>query len=179
LNSAGHPGQARAFFDQALDPARKITEDSYAVDALHMLAVVAPPGSGLDINLQALQFAEGSGDESARSWQGSLNNNTGWSYHEMGDDEATLKILKQDETRQRSKRRTAESCSAAWTMTRTLRSLARVEHGPVSQLALKDGCETAGESDGYICKELRECLLTRKREDNARPYFGKAFQTAA
>ena len=43
LNSSGKPEQARPFFEHALDSAKQISEDFFAVDAIHMLAIVALP----------------------------------------------------------------------------------------------------------------------------------------
>jgi tetratricopeptide (TPR) repeat protein len=42
-NSSGKPQVARPLFQQALKMAEHLNEDFYAVDALHMLAIVAPP----------------------------------------------------------------------------------------------------------------------------------------
>lgn len=57
----------RRNFDEAhqiLDEVQKeLKEDFYAVDAIHMLAIVADPASALDLNLRAIQLAESSPDE--------------------------------------------------------------------------------------------------------------------
>jgi tetratricopeptide (TPR) repeat protein len=104
FNSSGHPEEARPFFEQALDLAQQISEDFYAVDAIHMLAIVSAPASSLDLNLRAIQIAESSGQEKARNWLGSLYNNTGWSYHEMGEYTSALEMFEKAEAFQRSKR---------------------------------------------------------------------------
>src|SRR5262245_54795184 len=41
FNSSGHLEEARPFFEQALHVAKELSEDFYAVDAIHMLAIVA------------------------------------------------------------------------------------------------------------------------------------------
>src|SRR3989304_2031256 len=46
LNSSGKPEDSRSYFEQALDLATQLAEDSYAIDAIHMLAIVSPPASG-------------------------------------------------------------------------------------------------------------------------------------
>jgi hypothetical protein len=79
FSSSGKPDAARPFFEQARGLATKLSEDNYAVDAVHMLAIVAPPGSSRDLNLLAIRMAEASSQEKARNWLGSLYNNTGWS----------------------------------------------------------------------------------------------------
>ncbi|HEY9526846.1 MAG TPA: hypothetical protein VIR02_07190, partial [Anaerolineales bacterium] len=52
-NSSGKPKVARPLFQQAFTFAEQLKEDFYAVDALHMLAIVASPEQGLALNLQA------------------------------------------------------------------------------------------------------------------------------
>ena len=49
FNSSKYPEEARPFFKQALTMAQELNEDFYAVDAAHMLAIVAdppPPSTG-------------------------------------------------------------------------------------------------------------------------------------
>ncbi len=61
FNSSGHADEAQPFFEQALDLAKQLGEDFYEVDAIHMLAIIAPPVSALTLNLRAIQQAESSG----------------------------------------------------------------------------------------------------------------------
>jgi len=179
FNSSGHPEGARPFFEQAWEQAKQISEDYYAVDALHMLAIAAPPDQSLTLNLQAIKFAESSRQERARNWLGSLYNNTGWSYHAMGDYASALEIFKKAEAWQRSKGRVNETRIATWCVARALRSLNRVEEALSKQIALKDEFESAGESDGYVFEEIGECLLALNRAEEARPYFSKAYEILA
>ena len=176
FNSSGHADEAHPFFEQALDLAKQIAEDFYAVDAIHMLAIIAPSASSLALNLQAIQLAESSGQEKARNWLGSLYNNMGWAYHDMGEYESALKIFEKAEAFRRSKGSANEIRIAAWCIARTLRSLNRVEEALSKQLTLKAEFESAGETDGYVFEEIGECLLKLKREDEARPYFAKAYE---
>jgi len=176
FNSSGSPDEARPFFEQALDFATQISEDFYAVDAIHMLAIVAPPASSLDLNLRAIQKAESSGQEKARNWLGSLYNNTGWSYHSMGEFVSALEMFEKAEAFHLSKGRVSEILIAKWTVARCLRSLNRVEEALSKQMALKNECETAGETDGYVFEEIGECLLTLDRGEEARLYFAKAYE---
>lgn len=176
FNSSGQPDGARPFFEEALDSAKQISEDFYAVDALHMLAIIAPSASSLDLNLQAIKLAEQSEQEKARNWLGSLYNNTGWSYHEMGDYESALKIFEKGEAWQRSEGKVAETRIAVWAVARTLRSLNRIEEALSRQMALKDEFDAAGETDGYVFEEIGECLLALKRKNEARPHFAKAYE---
>lgn len=175
-NSSGKPKVARRLFEQAFDLAQKLNEDFYAVDALHMLAIVAPPEQSLALNLKAIELAETSQDERAQGWLGSLYNNTGWSYHEMGDYASALKIFQKAEAWRRSKDRAKETRIAAWCVGRTLRSLGRTEEAFSIQLALKEELESVGESDGHVFEEIGECLLALNRRDESRPYFLRAHE---
>jgi tetratricopeptide (TPR) repeat protein len=175
FNSSGQPEQAQPLFEQALDIAQQLGEDFYAVDALHMLAIVAPPASALDLNLRAIQMAESSGQEKARNWLGSLYNNTGWSYHDMGEYESALKIFQKAEAYFRSKGRVRETRIAVWTVARCLRSLKRIEEALSMQMKLKEEFDFAGDTDGYVFEEIGECLHTLGRAEEAKPYFTHAY----
>ena len=177
LHSSGHPNEAQALFERALDVARELSEDFYAVDALHMLAIVAPAASGLDLNLRAIQLAESSTQSKARGWLGSLYNNTGWAYHDLGDYESALAMFEKAEAARRSQGRMREIRIAQWCVARALRSLNRVEEALSRQVALKEEYEADGESsDGYVFEEIGECLLALKRTEASRPYFAKAYE---
>jgi tetratricopeptide (TPR) repeat protein len=176
-NSTGHPDEARPFFEQALDMAKSLSEDFYAVDALHMLAIVAPPASSLDLNLLAIKMAESSDQEKARTWLGSLYNNAGWSYHELGDYKSALKMFEKAEAARKSQGRVKEIRIATWCVARTLRSLKRVEEALSKQMNLKDEYEAAGENDGFVFEEIGECLQALDRGKEAQPYFAKAYES--
>ncbi|HET6595226.1 MAG TPA: tetratricopeptide repeat protein [Anaerolineales bacterium] len=174
LNSSGEPEQARPLFEQALEMARALHEDFYAVDALHMLAIIASPDQSLALNLQAIEMAESSQQEKAQNWLGSLYNNMGWSYHDIGEYSAALGIFKKAEAWQRSKGRARETQIASWCVARTLRSLGRIEEALSRQMKLNE--ESAGEEDGYVSEEIGECLLVLNRLEEARPHFAKAYE---
>jgi len=176
FNSSKHPEEARPFFEQALTMAQELKEDFYAVDAAHMLAIVADPASSLDLNLRAIQMAESSADEKARGWLGSLYNNTGWSYHDMGDYESALEIFEKAESYFGAKGSADKLRIAKWTVARCLRSLSRIDEALSKQMALKVEFDSIGESDGYVDEEIGECLLLLKRESEAKSYFAKAYE---
>ena len=177
FNFSGKPEHAGPLFEQAVDLAKQLQEDFYAVDALHMLAIVASPEHSLVLNQEAIQMAESSPQEKARNWLGSLYNNTGWSYHDMGNYTAALEIFEKAEAWQRSKGRISQTRIATWSVARTLRSLGRVEEALSKQMALQKEFDSSGEeSDGYVLEEIGECLLLLNRAEEARPYFHKAYE---
>jgi tetratricopeptide (TPR) repeat protein len=175
-NSSGDLEQAHPCFEQALDLATQLNEDFYAVDALHMLAIAAPPNQSLTLNRQAIQRAASSADARARNWLGSLYNNVGWTYHDMGEYSSALEAFEKAEAYRRAKGSVPEMRIAVWCVARALRSLNRVEEALSKQLKLKGEFESAGESDGYVFEEIAECLLALKRAEEARPYFSKAYE---
>jgi len=176
FNSSGEAERARPLFEQALDMARGVNEEFYAVDALHMLAIVAPPEQSLRLNRRAIVLAESSRQERARNWLGSLYNNLGWAYHDLGDYASALEIFEKAEAWRRAKGQVNETRIAAWCVARALRSLGRVEEALSRQMMLKDELDSAGESDGYVFEEIGECLLALDRLEQARPFFLKAYE---
>ena len=129
---------------------KRLGEDFYAVDAIHMLAIIAEPASALTLNLQAIQLAESSGQEKARNWLGSLYNNMGWTYHDMGEYESALKIFEKAEAFRRSKGSVNEIRIAIWCVARTLRSLNRVEEALSKQMALNAEFDICWRN-GWLC----------------------------
>ena len=176
FNSSMQVEESKPFFEQALDLAKTLGEDFYAVDAIHMLAIIADPASALTLNLSAIQLAESSLEEKARNWLGSLYNNMGWTYHDMGDYESALEIFQKAESFFRAKGNVDKLRIAAWTMARCLRSLNRLDEALSKQLALYGEIESAGEVDGFVYEEIGECLLALQRGEEAKPYFAKAFE---
>lgn len=174
FNSSKQPDKAASLFEEALNMAKKLREDFYAIDAIHMLAVIAPSAESLTLNQQAVELAESSMQENARNWLGSLYNNIGWRYHDAGELKLALKMFKKAEAF-RIKHGTVERRRVAtWCIARTLRSLNRIEEALAKQIKLKEEFESDGETDGYVFEEIGECLLILKREKEARPYFAKA-----
>jgi len=175
FNSSGKADEAQPLFQQAMDMATEISEDGYAVDALHMLAIVAPPESCLDLNLRAIQMAESSLQPKARSWLASLYNNAGWSYHSLGDFESALDMFQKAEAARREQGRVNEIRVAQWCVARALRSLNRVAEALSIQMTLKEEFETEEENDGFVYEEIAECLLALGRSDDAQPFFAQAY----
>lgn len=155
--------------------ATQLNEDFYAVDALHMLAIVAPPDQALTLNRRAIKRAESSADARARSWLGSLYNNLGWAYHDQAEYASALEAFEKAESYRRAKGSVPEIRVAVWCVARALRSLKRFEEALSKQMALKAEFEAAGESDGFVFEEIAECLWALKRTEQARPYFVQAF----
>lgn len=178
LNSSGDPQGARPFFEAALAlAAAQPSEVYYAIDAAHMLAIVAPPDEALAWNLRALAMAEAAQDERARGWRGSLLNNIGWSYHAAGDPAAAFDYLQQALGFRQSHGPPAEERIARWCVARVRRDLGETDEALAEQRALLAEYESLGTPSGYVYEELGECLLQLGDSVAARPYFALAHDT--
>jgi len=176
LNSSGSPEESKPFFVEALDLATTLGEDGLAVDAAHMMGIVEPPEKQLAWNVRAIGMAEASYQPSGRKWLGSLYNNTGWSYHGLGQYDQALDFFQRGLQLRRASGEEKPRRIAAWTVARCLRSMGKTEEAlELQRQNLKDAAD-AGDSDGFIQEELGECLLALGRPDEARPYFAQAHQ---
>jgi len=173
-NSSGNPVTARPAFEAALalaesDPA----EAFYAIDAAHMLAIVAPPAEALAWNRRALALAEAAEEPRARRWRGSLLNNIGWAYHARGDYAAALDALQQAAAFRAEHGPAEEERIARWCVARVRRDLGQVDEALAAQRALLGEHEALGTPSGYVHEEIGECLLLGDPAA-ARPHFAAA-----
>lgn len=176
-NSSGDPAGARPYFEQALAlAAAEPAEAFYAIDAAHMLAIVAPPSETLAWNLHALALAEAATDERARRWRGSLLNNIGWAYHAAGDYEAALDYLERALAFRRAHGPEAEIGVARWCVARVRRDLGQTAEALAEQRALLAEYDALDEPSGYVYEEIGECLLLLGKPVAARPYLAAAYQ---
>jgi tetratricopeptide (TPR) repeat protein len=176
FNTAGETDPAKDNFRAAWHLAVEHGEDGYAVDAAHMMAIVEKGSASLDWNLAALELCERSEDPRAQRWKGSLLNNIGWSYHELGRYEEALDTFESGLQWQESVGKEREARIAAWTVARTLRSLGRVEEALEMQQANLSRALEVGHSAGFIEEEIGECLLELDRAQEARPHFARAYE---
>lgn len=180
FNSAGEPEQALPLFREAfgLGTAVGTQADYHTIDAAHMMAIAEPlPVNQLQWNEAALILAEASPDVRAGGWRGSLYNNIGWTYHNMGDYNKALEIftraLAWREAQHPDQRETIRI--AMWCVARTLRSLHRLDDALALQQTLLAEFEEVGQTDGFVFEEIGECLLALERGEEARPYFAQAY----
>ncbi len=176
LNSSGHPEDAQPWFQQAWELAREHGEDFYAVDALHMLAIVAPVAEKHNWNRMALHVAEASTDERARGWAGSLYNNMGWTYHDQGEYERALDLFQQAVQFSEAQGKPRDIRIARWCVARVLRSLQRYQEAlSIQQELYKEWASSEEEQDGYVSEEIAECLLALGQATESRSHFTQAY----
>lgn len=181
FNSAGVPETAVPLFKQAYEIGLATgASDDLTIDAAHMLGIAMPTSEAqMEWNLIALDLAEKTTDEKASGWRGSLYNNIGWTYHDMGQYEQALAIFERTLAYYETEK--PEQISniriAKWSIGRTLRSLNRVDEAIAIQQVLAADHEVPGDGpDGFVFEELAECYLLRGDESTARPYFAQAYE---
>jgi tetratricopeptide (TPR) repeat protein len=154
LNSSGHPDEARRLFEAAFGGASDARLEFLAVDALHMLAIVAPPAEQDGFNRRALELAEAAADPRARQWRGSLLNNMGWSAFDRGDLDTALALFEDALAAREEQGKQSEIVVARWCIARCLRELARVDEALAIQLELAAELTAGGKTDQYVDEEL-------------------------
>jgi len=125
-NSSGKRDDAQPYFLKALELARQEHLDFYAVDAAHMLGIVSEGQESIQWNKLALQLAADSMFKRAQDWKGSLLNNLGWTYFNMGDFDAALTTFDSALDFQKEVGDPIRIRLARWTVARCLRALTKI-----------------------------------------------------
>lgn len=175
LNTSGRPAEARPRFEEAWERARNAGEDGFAVDAAHMVAIVADPDEAIAWNERALELARSSDDPRARKWQGSLLNNLGWTYHGRGELDRALRSFEDALAFWETRNEPGRTRVARWCVARAWRSLGRFEEALAWQRDLAAAAAEGG-VDGFVVEEIGECLLALGRAEEARPHFRRAWE---
>jgi tetratricopeptide (TPR) repeat protein len=154
LRSSGKPEEARPHFDRAVEIASTAGLEALHIDALHMLAIVAPAGEQLGHNEAALTLARRATDQRARDWDASLLNNIGMTHADAGDFQSALVAF---EGALAARERLGDSATirvARWMIAWALRNLGRREEALEMQRALKAELDAIGDVDTYVDEEL-------------------------
>jgi len=99
----------------------------------------------------------------------SLLNNTGWTYHDMGNYDAALVKFEAALAFQQEHGDSEKVRIARWCIARTLRSLGRLDDALATQRELEKG-----KDDGYVWEEIAEILLAQGEIAESKPYFHRA-----
>lgn len=174
-----HEGRGRAAYLEAWELARATGEDGLAVDAAHMLGIVEPAEEGARWNERAMELARNSPDPDARRWVGSLANNMGWLRHAAGDDDGAIALFELSCDAFLADGRVDRARIGRWSIARCMRSQGDVEAALAEQRALLTELDALGEADGFVFEEIGECLLALERENDARPFFVRAYAELA
>lgn len=176
LNSSGYPDSSKVYFLKSWELCLEHQQDFFGVDAAHMLGIVETPEIQIEWNLKALRLAENSQDPRARGWLGSLYNNIGWTYHDLGEYNTALNFFEEGLEFRQEVGDDYGARIAKWTVARTYRSLGKIEEALGLQMELLEEIEEQGlDPDGYVFEELGENLLLLDRGQEAKPYFKLAY----
>jgi tetratricopeptide (TPR) repeat protein len=177
LNSSNKAADSVPFFSQALKLAQQSGLENYAVDAAHMLGIATKAEESLHWNKLAIEMAEAAKDPKARRWRGPLYNNTAWTYFDMGQYSEARELFQRDIEFRKQSGKNVEVGIARWSANKMLRHLGRVEESLRMQMELLgDPDRQNNDSEGYTREEIAECLLLLKRQDEAKPYFARAWE---
>ncbi|MGE5176304.1 MAG: tetratricopeptide repeat protein [Hyphomicrobiales bacterium] len=176
LNSSKRRDESKPLFLDAWNLAREVHADGFAVDAAHMLGIVEPGDSSVTWNERAMALAESSSDPKARTWLGSLYNNLGWTYHDMGRYDTALDLFHKALAEREKAGKKEDIRVARWCIARCLRSLGKVDEALKMQRALYDEFQAEGGMDGYVVEEIGECLLLKHEDAEAKPFFARAYE---
>ena len=176
FNSSKLKTEALPYFLKAFALAVTSAQDNYAVDAAHMVAITEIEAEKqMKWNLTALDLAESSKDEKARSWLGSLYNNIGWAYHDTKKFTDALDIFKKALAFRESKGEPGSIRIAKWAIARTHRSLNNLDEALKIQKALEHEFSQGPQQDGYVFEELGELHLLLNQKLESQKYFGLAY----
>jgi tetratricopeptide (TPR) repeat protein len=170
-NSSGYRDDAKPYFLKALELAEQGHFDFYAIDAAHMLGIVWEGQASIDWNQVAIQLAAKSASKRAQNWKGSLLNNLGWTYFNIGDLNGALTTFESALDFQKSAGDPVRIRIARWSVARCLRALGNYDEALAIQNELIQYPE-----QGYVSEELGELLLVLGRPDEARPRFKRAYE---
>lgn len=154
LNSSGSADEARPLFETAFSEASEAGFEHLAVDALHMVAIVAAPEEQAELNRRALALAESAEDPRARQWRATLLNNMGWTEFDAGRLDDALALFESALAARVELGKTADIQVARWCVARTLRELGRDEEALAIQRALAEEHAAAGTTDPYVDEEI-------------------------
>ena len=154
LRSSGKPEEARPHFDRAAEIASAAGLEALHIDALHMVALVAPTDEQRGLHEAALAVARGATDQRARDWDASLLNNLGMTLADAGDFEAALSAFEEALAACERIGDPGRIRVARWMVAWALRNLGRRDEAREMQRALKTELDEIGETDSYVDEEL-------------------------
>ncbi len=176
FNSSGKKAEAKEQFELAKKTAIEVENDFHAIDAIHILAIIAPPENAIALNEEGLLFAENSKQERAKNWLGALYNNLGWAYFDKKEYEKALSIFLRALKWREEKQEPSSIFLAKWCVARTLRAVNKIEEALKVQLALFEESVTTGQNDGYVHEELGELFLLKGEKQKSSFHFEKAYE---
>jgi tetratricopeptide (TPR) repeat protein len=166
-HDAQNPAAALSCFQQSMALARDARDEYLMVDAAHMIAVVVPTDKQPQSAEFALSLARKASETRARRWIGSIANNLGWTYMELGEPEKAAKTFREALPFRLSQEEQTPIRLARYALGCALRS-ARQFNQAVQVL---NEALALGGSIGFIEAELAECLYALGDKVQAKVLF--------
>jgi tetratricopeptide (TPR) repeat protein len=176
FNSSKKKEKATALFLEAWEFGAKAKLDFYALDAAHMMGIVAEQEKKLAWSEKAMHLAETSKDERCKLWLGSLYNNIGWTLYYQGRYEEALEIHRKGWDWRKERGQPRPMMIAQWSVAKVLRALGRHQEALALQRELLAVYEEMGEESGFTHEEVGENLLAMGKGEEAKPHFEKAWK---
>lgn len=175
-HSGGDKERARALFVDAWEHALPAHLEGLAVDAAHMVAITySGKPDAVTWNQRGLDLARASEDPKAQALIPAMLNNSAWDLHDMGCFAEALPLFEEALAEWVARGKHKQILVAKWSVARCLRSLGRYDKA-LTILRELDAEHTAMDSvDGYVFEEIAENLAALGKLDEAKPYFGRAF----
>jgi tetratricopeptide (TPR) repeat protein len=176
LNSDGHVDQARSLFLEAWELASAAGYEGLAVDAAHMVAItLSGRPEAIAWNRRGLDLARTSRQPKALALIPAMLNNSAWDLHDMGRFAEALPMFEEALAEWSARGQDQQILAARWAVARCLRSLERSREALGILRDLEAEHASRDSVDGFVFEEMAENLAALGRLDEARPYFGKAF----
>jgi tetratricopeptide (TPR) repeat protein len=176
FNSNSEKEEARTSFIKAWEQGQAAQLEGLAVDAAHMIAITySGTTEAVDWNRRGLVIARASQDAKARSLIPAMLNNSAWDLHDVGRFKEALPLFQEAQSEWTTRNKPEQIRIAKWAVARCFRSLGRHEEALMIQRALEAEHVATGSVDGYVYEEIAENLDALGKMDEARHYFGKAF----
>jgi tetratricopeptide (TPR) repeat protein len=174
--SSGLPEAGQADFARAFEIAQANGDEALAVDAAHMLAIVA---DAEEWTARAIEIAAASDDPGVRYWLGPLYNNVGWSRYEAGDPAGALEAFELAlSSRERDDPRPYSREIARYAVGKALRTLGRADEAASALEECVAWAERAGVEDGWFHEELAEDYAALGRAAEAQAEARRALELA-
>lgn len=175
-NSSGKKERARDLFVEAWELALESKQEGLAVDAAHMVAITfSGEPEALAWNRRGLDLARPSQDPKARALIPAMLNNSAWDLFEMERFNDALPLFEEALVEWVGRGKVKQIMVAKWSVARCLRALGRNEEALAILRDLESEHIELGSVDGYVFEEIAENLAVLGKMDEAKPYFGRAF----
>ena len=164
---------ATDLFWTAHDRARAADLPGLTLDALHMLAILAPADDALALASEAEALVEAAGAD-YRPWLGPILNNLGWTLFEDGRHDDAAGCFGRDSALRAELGRTDQRRIADWNLGYVLRNAGKVDVAFNVQQTLAAELEPDGPRIAFVYSELAELHAMCGRAAEAGDYARKS-----